>query len=161
MCRLVPCLSLARARKYLLKWRHYEKYTKWFKKIKKVLFQFLLKSSLESIGGKKMGKPDVFKITFTGNKRVYYPGEMVTGIVVTQSRKKLKFRSIRMEFLGEARLSKSNSKEWNRSETYFDEKVEICGKGMEHVISHFILCYGVENGSQNVTFFERIVDIYF
>lgn len=76
-----------------------------------------------------MGKPDVFKIDFTGNKRVYYPGEMVTGFVVTQSRKKLKCRTIRMEFEGEARVVKTNSKDWNNVEIYFDEKVEIFGKG--------------------------------
>lgn len=75
-----------------------------------------------------MGKPEVFQITFTEGKKVYYPGQMVTGNVVTKSRKKLKFRTIRMEFLGEARVAKSNREEWNRVESYFDEKVEIYGK---------------------------------
>lgn len=78
-----------------------------------------------------MGKPDEFKIIFTNNKRVYYAGDMVTGNVVTKSRKKLKFRSIRMEFLGEARVARSNSKDWSPVQTYFDEKVEIYGKGLK------------------------------
>ena len=77
-----------------------------------------------------MGKPDEFKITFANNKRVFYAGDMVTGNVVTKSRKKLKFRSIRMEFLGETKVARPNSKEWVTVQTYFDEKVEIYGKGL-------------------------------
>ncbi|XP_028399686.1 arrestin domain-containing protein 17-like isoform X2 [Dendronephthya gigantea] len=76
-----------------------------------------------------MGKPDEFKITFTNNKRVYYAGDMVTGNVITKSRKKLKFRSIRMEFLGEAKVARANSKDWATVQNYFDEKVEIYDKG--------------------------------
>ena len=76
-----------------------------------------------------MGKPDEFKITFTNNKRVYYAGDMVTGSVVTKSRRRLKFRSIRMEFAGETKVARANSKDWTTVQSYFDEKVEIYGKG--------------------------------
>jgi hypothetical protein len=82
-----------------------------------------------------MGKPDEFKITFTSNKRVYYAGDVVTGNVVTKSRKKLKFRSIRMEFLGEAKVARANSKDWVTVQSYFDEKVEIYGKGLHSILT--------------------------
>ncbi|XP_046860339.1 arrestin domain-containing protein 17-like [Xenia sp. Carnegie-2017] len=89
-----------------------------------------------------MGKPDEFKIIFTNNKRVYYAGDMVTGNVVTKSRKKLKFRSIRMEFLGEARVAKPNSKDWVAVKNYFDEKVEIFGKDGSHDSSYPVISAG-------------------
>ena len=84
-----------------------------------------------------MGKPDEFKITFTNNKRVYYAGDMVTGNVVTKSRKKLKFRSIRMEFVGETKVARANSKDWITVHSYFDEKVEIYGKGRSMKAGYF------------------------
>ena len=90
-----------------------------------------------------MGKPDEFKIIFTNNKRVYYAGDMVTGNVVTKSRKKLKFRSIRMEFLGEARVAKPNSKDWVAVKNYFDEKVEILGKGTKQISLNIFVYFDI------------------
>ena len=92
-----------------------------------------------------MGKPDEFKITFTNNKRVYYAGDMVTGNVVAKSRKKLKFRSIRMEFLGEAKVTRASNKDWVTVDTYFDEKVEIYGKGLQDIFYERDLGYYVSS----------------
>jgi hypothetical protein len=94
---------------------------------------------------KKMGKPDEFKITFTNNKRVYYAGDMVTGNVVAKSRKKLKFRSIRMEFLGEAKVTRASNKDWVTVQSYFDEKVEIYGKGLQDIFYERDLGYYVSS----------------
>lgn len=58
-----------------------------------------------------MGKIDIFRVDFAGNKKTFYPGEIMQGSIVLKTNKELKLRGIRIYFRGESRVR------WTESHT--------------------------------------------
>lgn len=58
-----------------------------------------------------MGKIEHFRVDFAGNKRTFYPGEILQGSIVLKTKKELKLRGIRVLFRGESRVR------WTESHT--------------------------------------------
>jgi len=82
-----------------------------------------------------MGKVDFFVVEFYGDKRTYYPGEVINGTLRLKVNKELKLRGIRLEFHGKAKIhwaesfGSSEYKHYRNSETYVDTLVTLFGKG--------------------------------
>ena len=72
-----------------------------------------------------MGKIEVFAVYLEGNKRTFYPGQIINGTVFLKINKDLKLRGVRIEFRGRAKVrwtESSGSGKNRRTHTYHNEE---------------------------------------
>lgn len=80
-----------------------------------------------------MGKRLAFAIITYRKGRIYHPGEVVSGECVIELKETLKFRSVRIEFVGEARTNWDEMENYTTThkdeEIYFHKKSSLLASG--------------------------------
>ncbi|EDO37626.1 predicted protein [Nematostella vectensis] len=80
-----------------------------------------------------MGKGVTFEIVLNRKNRIYHPGEVVSGECVVYSKESLKFRSVHVEFHGEARTNWDEMENYTTThkneEVYFNKKTSLLANG--------------------------------
>ena len=85
----------------------------------------------------------MFIVQFHGNKKTFYPGEVINGTVILRIRKEIKLRRITLEFHGEASIHWKDTRQrsdddefegretvhYRNSETYIATAATLFGKG--------------------------------
>ena len=89
-----------------------------------------------------MGKVELFAVYFEGNKRTFYPGEIINGTAFLKTNKELKLRGVRIEFHGQAKVRWSETSGSGKShrhhshsnqENFIDTAATLYGKGESKV----------------------------
>jgi len=80
-----------------------------------------------------MGKRMSFSIITSRKGNIYHPGEVVSGDCVIEFKETLKFRSVRIEFIGEARTNWDEMENYTTThkdeEIYFHKKASLLASG--------------------------------
>lgn len=80
-----------------------------------------------------MGKAMVFEILPNRRDKTYHPGQIVSGECVIELKESLKFRSVNIEFIGEARTTWDEMENYTTThkdeEIYFHKKSSLLASG--------------------------------
>ncbi|KAK3710017.1 hypothetical protein QZH41_002875 [Actinostola sp. cb2023] len=93
-----------------------------------------------------MGKRVSFCILPNRRSRIYHPSEVVSGECVVELKETLKFRSVRIEFLGEARTNWDEMENYTTThkdeEIYFHKKTSLLASGHQKKGTYSVLSAG-------------------